>query len=655
MTPTTPLSLRLEARDMRALRAIGQEVGRLGAYAAEHPDALPPRINPTKTPGNRVLHGVSADRAAAAVEERIQAVGLARDDRRDDQHVAAEIVLTVDARWAAAQPPAWRKAFYERCVQWLTRRYGAENVVSVTAHEDEAAPHVHAVVVPVTEITGRNRYGEYRRTRVSYSAVFGGSRREHQERARARREGRSAETTLGRLQTEAALAFADLGIVRGVEGSAATRRHMTRDDFYKLLAALQKGATEDVPATPPPEIYDAAQKAGGGTWEDGVRAGWTAACAAWRVHPAIADAAMAHVERDRAQKAARRAAEKAKEAREMEEKLNAEREERRRLVASLKIITATDLNAWFGDVYPLTYVDRMGRTRPVKTALDRLMHVERMDYDNAIEWLVEHCAAGGEPAAMAEIANAAAESARADAELAVQSAIDRRIVAQLKQVSAAVGAELQVFAFNPDEKDQGYELYPRGRSVNAWTAEDWAPNLALLKAKNFEGMGIYAYPAKTVTDRALILVDDVHDPQRRSREDSDAWLALAQPNLVLQTSGRKSQAVLVAPGDPRKGGPDYEVLKRVAQDENRRHGDPGVNNLRHSFRLPGFYNRKEDYKAAPPLVRLIGAPHAGPSPYILRRIAEARAAVEAEEAIKKVARRRARTQTDDGESSPSPR
>ncbi len=652
---TTPLSLRVEARDMLALREIGQEVARLQHYATEHPDR-PPRINPTKTTGNAVLYGVPADKAADAVAARVAAVGIARRTGRNDQRVAAEMVLTVDGAWAAAQPPEWVAAFYSRCVDWLTKRYGADNVVSITAHADERAPHVHAVVVPVASVTGRNRYGEFTRERVSYGAVFGGRRRDFLDRARARREGRSAETPLGKLQTEAAAAFADLGIVRGVEGSAATRRHMTRDDWYKLLAAMQNAATADIPRMPPPlpsgKVYAdkakileaAAERAPAFTaaareaiadeaWESGLRTGWSACHHIWRTHPAIANGATVQVERERSRKAAEAAARAKKKTARAEEAEAMEKEARRQLAAQLKVITADDLAEYFGPAYPLTYTDGAGRVRPVRTALDRLMHVEGMEYDAAINWLVEQFAGGGEEAAMAQIANTAAAQARDAAEIQIRSAIDRRIIAQLQQLSAACGCSLQVYAFKPDAKNQGFEVFPPGKSQNEWTADDWAKGLAVLKAKNGEGMGIYAFPARTVTDRAVIVVDDIHDPKVRTEAAADAYVKLAEPNILLQTSTEKTQGLFVVPGDTH--GEDYRALLRLAQTENREHGDPGVNNLRHAFRLPGFYNHKRKYHNAPPLIRISGSPHAGASPYILRRLAEERALLTVEETAKR--------------------
>lgn len=295
---------------------------------------------------------------------------------------------------------------------------------------------------------------------------------------------------------------------------------------------------------------------------------------------------------------------------------------RRDLVSRLRVITASDLNPLLGDAYPLTYVDRQGRIRPVRTAIDRLMHVHGMGYDAALDWLQE-TVIGADAVAMEQDVAASMESP-----LPQLSAVDRRIVRGLELMSTALGCPLSIYAFAPDRRGEGYALYPRGSSANEWTGTaSWIENLSLLKAKNSDGLGIYAFPALSVTDRALILVDDIHDPARRTRAESDAYITDSNPNLVIQTSHEKTQAIFSVPCNPKKGGPDYRAVLNLAQYENKAHGDPGVNNIRHAFRLPGFFNKKEKYKANPPLVRIIGTPHAGPSEYIMSRLAAERRAL----------------------------
>ena len=307
-------------------------------------------------------------------------------------------------------------------------------------------------------------------------------------------------------------------------------------------------------------------------------------------------------------------------------------EERLALVRSLKQITAADLDPLLGSVCPLFYFDGAGRRRPVRTALDRLLHCEpRMAYDAAVRFLLDHFADGGEEAALAALANAAA-SVKEDCQT-MRSRIDMRIVSGLRQVSDALGCPLAVYAFDPEAKDRGMELFPHGRSVNEWNANDWAENLPLLKAKNLEGFGIYAFPAASVSDRAVFVVDDVADGKRPAAM-VNAYIEASNPNIYLRTSALKTQALFSIPGDSRRGSVDYRALLRTVQEENRLYGDPGVNNLRHAFRLPGFFNKKKKYEEKPPLVSIIREPHRGPSAYMMQRLAAVRLAIAAEESLK---------------------
>ena len=46
-------------------------------------------------------------------------------------------------------------AWCEGNVKWLKEKFGEENVISAVLHMDESTPHIHAIVVPVNEETGR--------------------------------------------------------------------------------------------------------------------------------------------------------------------------------------------------------------------------------------------------------------------------------------------------------------------------------------------------------------------------------------------------------------------------------------------------------------------------------------------------------------------
>ena len=128
---------------------------------------------------------------------------------RADQVKAVEVVMTGSPE-GFKRDAAGRALDYSES-QWaadnlhfLQNKYGKENVVSFTLHQDEKTPHIHAVIVPITA-DGR----------LSAKDLF-------------------TPQTLRELQTQYAEAMAPYGMERGVEHSQtkhqAPRRHYGQAD-----------------------------------------------------------------------------------------------------------------------------------------------------------------------------------------------------------------------------------------------------------------------------------------------------------------------------------------------------------------------------------------------------------------------------------------
>ena len=128
---------------------------------------------------------------------------------RADQVKAVEVILTGSPE-GFKRDTTGRARDYSNS-QWaqdnldfLQNKYGKENVVSFTLHQDELTPHVHAVIVPITH-DGR----------LAAKELF-------------------TPTTLRELQTEYAQAMAPHGFERGVEHSQTInqppRRHYGQAD-----------------------------------------------------------------------------------------------------------------------------------------------------------------------------------------------------------------------------------------------------------------------------------------------------------------------------------------------------------------------------------------------------------------------------------------
>lgn len=156
--------------------------------------------------------------AEARIEEGIAKTARGKPRTvRDDQVRAVEIVLTASPEWFKRGPDG--QAEDMRASKWvadnlefLKKTFGEKNVVSFTLHQDEKTPHIHAVIIPLTE-----------KGHLSADKIFN-------------------PETLKDLQTSYAQAMAPHGLERGVEGSR--RPHQDMKQVYgrqdKIEAELGK-------------------------------------------------------------------------------------------------------------------------------------------------------------------------------------------------------------------------------------------------------------------------------------------------------------------------------------------------------------------------------------------------------------------------------
>ena len=163
-----------------------------------------------RTPDNQHLVAKSTDEAMGKLRD------LLPEKRRKDAVLAVEYVMTASPEWFAQATPEQEKVLFQRSLQWLADKYGADRIVTASIHRDEATPHLSAFVVPLTQDK-----------RLS-AKEFIGSR----DKMRAD-------------QTSYAGCVADLGLERGIEGSKAT--HQTIQQHY---AAVERGVKPLAVITP---------------------------------------------------------------------------------------------------------------------------------------------------------------------------------------------------------------------------------------------------------------------------------------------------------------------------------------------------------------------------------------------------------------------
>lgn len=154
-----------------------------------------------RTPDNQHLVAKSTDEAMGKLR------ALLPEKRRKDAVLAVEYVMTASPEWFDKATPEQEKEFFQRSLQWLADKYGADRIVTASIHKDEVTPHLTIFAIPLTSDK-----------RLS-AKEFIGSR----EKMRAD-------------QTSYASCLADLGLERGIEGSKAT--HQTIQQYY---AAVERG------------------------------------------------------------------------------------------------------------------------------------------------------------------------------------------------------------------------------------------------------------------------------------------------------------------------------------------------------------------------------------------------------------------------------
>jgi hypothetical protein len=144
---------------------------------------------------------------------------------RDDQVRAMEVILTASPEWfkrgqdGQAEDVRGGK-WVESNLDFLKAKFGEKNVVSFTLHQDETTPHIHAVVIPISQ-------NEKGRACLSADRLFN-------------------PKTLSQLQTDYATAMAVHGLERGVEGSR--RQH---EDMKQVYGHQVRTAAELAPLVQP--------------------------------------------------------------------------------------------------------------------------------------------------------------------------------------------------------------------------------------------------------------------------------------------------------------------------------------------------------------------------------------------------------------------
>ena len=170
----------------------------------EHEPKTNPDVDMSRSEDNYVL--IPCDNYKRSIKEKLSNLVESSRAVRKDAVVVCNFIVTSDNETMNALGADRQREFFQDSVKWFSDRYGADRVLNATVHMDEATPHLHIGVMPITQ-DGR----------LSAKAIF-------------------TKTEMKAIQTEFARDVGEkYGLKRGVEGSERTHLSEARFKEQKAL------------------------------------------------------------------------------------------------------------------------------------------------------------------------------------------------------------------------------------------------------------------------------------------------------------------------------------------------------------------------------------------------------------------------------------
>lgn len=170
----------------------------------EHEPKTNPDVDMSRSEDNYDL--VSCDNYKRSIKEKLSNLVESSRAVRKDAVVVCNFIVTSDNETMNVLGADRQREFFRDSVKWFSDRYGADRVLNATVHMDEATPHLHIGVMPITQ-DGR----------LSAKAIF-------------------TKTEMKAIQTEFARDVGEkYGLERGVEGSERTHLSEARFKEQKAL------------------------------------------------------------------------------------------------------------------------------------------------------------------------------------------------------------------------------------------------------------------------------------------------------------------------------------------------------------------------------------------------------------------------------------
>jgi hypothetical protein len=139
-------------RNLKASQIKGCEQHNMRLYT---PETMPENVKTEKTRWN--LDWIADDKPnyQEAIKPRLEGVAV-----RKNSVIAIEFVMGASQEFYKGNYDA--SGYLSNCVKFVAERYGWDNIVSINQHFDETNPHVHVVLLPISEkkVRWKNQKGE---------------------------------------------------------------------------------------------------------------------------------------------------------------------------------------------------------------------------------------------------------------------------------------------------------------------------------------------------------------------------------------------------------------------------------------------------------------------------------------------------------------
>jgi len=117
---------------------------KLSAAIKHNRRTIPGTYDPRRTHLNEIMAGPnSAGEVMPLAESLVKSAG---DNPRKNATWCIELLFSLAPDHCLPE-----QAYFESCLEWVVERYGAENILTADIHRDEAAPHMHILVLPLRD------------------------------------------------------------------------------------------------------------------------------------------------------------------------------------------------------------------------------------------------------------------------------------------------------------------------------------------------------------------------------------------------------------------------------------------------------------------------------------------------------------------------